>query len=121
MCRSPALANSTCLVPISVRRCRAIDALVDRWLPPLSRSHEQLWPDHLPAGRCSSPSDGIKEQIVPSNTLRRTDHRSPRPVGPEGGWSKCRYLDAEAAHFIRQHFRYAFKSEFAARVIGDAR
>src|SRR5258706_12333013 len=49
MCRSPSLANSTYLGPISVRRCRAADALVDRWPPPLSRSHEPLWPDHLPA------------------------------------------------------------------------
>src|SRR5882724_12448562 len=69
---------------------------------------------------CSSPSDGIKEQIVLSNSPRRTDHRSPRPVCPEGAWSNGRYLDAEAAHFVRQHFRYAFESEFAARVIGDA-
>src|SRR6266404_4608190 len=30
MCRSPSLANSTYLGPISVRRCRAADALVDR-------------------------------------------------------------------------------------------
>src|SRR5882757_3211082 len=69
---------------------------------------------------CSNLSDGVKEQIVISDTPRRTDHRSPRPVGPEGTWSNCRYLDAEAAHFVRQHFRYAFESEFAARVIGDA-
>src|SRR5882762_7272993 len=68
----------------------------------------------------SSPSNGVKEQIVISNTPRRTDHRSPRPVGPEGAWSNCRYLDAEAAHFNRQHFGDALKSEFAARIIGDA-
>src|SRR5712671_1269133 len=70
---------------------------------------------------CSSLSDGVKEQIVISNTPRRPDHRSPCPIGPEGAWSNCRYLDAETAHFMRQYFRYAFESEFAARVIGDAR
>src|SRR5258705_8668912 len=70
---------------------------------------------------CSSPSDGVKEQIVISNTPRRANHRSPGPVGPEGAWRNGRYLDAETTHFIRQRFRYAFKCEFAARVIGHTR